>query len=122
MCKYFIVKTAIVVDDDEDTVRIFSEFLEEHSIHVIGKGYNGKDAVKLFNDKKPDIVFVDVMMPEGSGFYAIRKIREIDPQSKIIAVTADSRTATEEKLIRLNTSAIIYKPFDIDRILQIINS
>ena len=117
-----VVKTAIVADDDEDTVKIFSEFLEEYSIHVIGKGYSGKEAVKLFKDKKPDLVFVDVMMPEGSGFYAIRKIREIDPQSKIIAVTADSRTATEEKLIKLNTSAIVYKPFDIDKILQVINS
>lgn len=115
-------KTAIVIDDDIDTVKIFSEFLEENKIRVLGKGYSGKDAVEIYKQVKPDVVFVDVMMPDGSGFYAIRKIRELDPEIKIIAVTADSRSATEEKLVNLNTTAIIYKPFDVDKIIQIINN
>ena len=113
-------KTAIVIDDDKDTVRIFSEFLEENKIRVLEKGYGGKEALEMYKKARPDVVFVDVMMPDGSGFYAIRKIREYDPNSKIIAVTADSRSATEEKLVKLNTNAIIYKPFDVDKIIQII--
>ena len=114
-------KTAIVIDDDTDTVRIFSEFLEENEIRVLGNGYSGKDAVEIYKKVKPDMVFVDIMMPDGSGFYAIRKIRELDPDSKIIAVTADSRSATEEKLVKLNTTAIIYKPFEVDKIIQLVN-
>lgn len=115
-------KTAIVIDDDIDTVRIFSDFLEESNVSVIGKGHSGKEAVKLYLEKQPDLVFVDIMMPEGSGFYAIRKIREINPDSKIIAVTADSRTITEKKLKNLKTDLIVYKPFDIDKIMQIIEN
>ncbi len=111
-----------MIDDDEDTVKIFSDFLGENQVEVIGRGYSGKDAVQLYNEKKPDIVFIDIMMPEGSGIYAIKKIREIDTKSKLIAVTADSTTATEEKLVKLNVTAIIYKPFDIEKILQIINN
>lgn len=117
-----MTKTAIVIDDDIDTVKIFSEFLEENKIRVLGKGYTGKDAVELYKQIKPDVVFVDVMMPDGSGFYAIRKIRELAPELKIFAVTADSRSATEEKLVHLNTTAIIYKPFDVDKIIQTINN
>lgn len=117
-----LVKNAIVIDDDKDTVRIFSDFLEENHVKVVGKGYNGKDAIDLFKEKTPDVVFLDVMMPDGSGFHAIRKIREIDPDSIIFVVTADSKSTTEKKLEKLKTNAIVYKPFDIKQILQIISS
>ena len=43
-----------VIDDDEDTVRLFSEFLEDHDIHVSGKGYDGKTAFELYQKTKPD--------------------------------------------------------------------
>ena len=46
-----MAKCVIVIDDDEDTVRLFSEFLEENQIQVVGKGYNGKMAVELFQEK-----------------------------------------------------------------------
>ena len=115
------VITGIVIDDDSRTVRIFSELLEELGVKVLGKGYNGKDAVALYKECRPDIVFLDVTMPEGSGFYAIKKIRQINADSKIIAVTADTRSYIREKLEKLNITSIVYKPFDVKRIMQIIN-
>lgn len=113
--------SVIVVDDDEDTVRLFSEFLGERGINVIGKGYDGKEAIALFKEKKPDVVLIDIMMPNGSGTYAIKKIKEIKPNAKIIAVTADMTLSTEEKLKELNTP-VIYKPFDMDKVIATINS
>ena len=74
--------SVIVIDDDEDTVRLFSEFLEENEIHVTGKGYDGKTAVELYKEKKPDCVLIDIMMPNGSGFYAIKKIKEINHSTR----------------------------------------
>jgi hypothetical protein len=71
-------KSVIVIDDDEDTVRLFSEFLEENGINVIGNGFDGISAVKLFKETKPDVVLIDLNMPNGTGFYAIKKIQEID--------------------------------------------
>jgi len=50
-------KTAIVIDDDYDTVDTFSELLEEQQITVIGKGYNGKNAIDLYSKHSPDVVF-----------------------------------------------------------------
>jgi len=110
-------KSGIVIDDDEDTVRLFSEFLEENKINVIGRGCDGKMAVSLFQDKKPDCVLIDIMMPNGSGFYAIKKIKEIDPKAKIIAVTGDGRYTTEQKLEKLKIP-VIYKPFKMDEVIE----
>ena len=110
-------KSVIVIDDDEDTVRLFSEFLEENKIHVVGKGYDGKMAVELYQEKKPDCVLIDIMMPNGSGIYAIKKIREMDSEIKIIAVTGDSRFTTEQKLEKLKIP-IIYKPFKMDEVIS----
>jgi two-component system chemotaxis response regulator CheY len=110
-------KSVIVIDDDEDTVRLFSEFLEENKIHVVGKGYDGKTAVELYQEKKPDCVLIDMMMPNGSGIYAIKKIREMDSEVKIIAVTGDSRFTTEQKLEKLKIP-IIYKPFKMDEVIS----
>jgi len=112
-------KSVIVIDDDEDTVRLFSEFLEENDINVIGSGFDGVTAVKLFNKTKPDVVLIDLNMPNGSGFYAIKKIQEIDPKAKIIAVSADGSYSVEEKLEKLHIP-LIQKPFKMEQVISII--
>ena len=112
-------KSVIVIDDDEDTVRLFSEFLEENDINVIGNGFDGVTAVKLFNKTKPDVVLIDLNMPNGSGFYAIKKIQEIDPKAKIIAVSADGSYSVEEKLKKLHIP-LIQKPFKMEQVISII--
>ena len=116
-----MAKSVIVIDDDEDIVRLFSEFLEEHQIHVIGSGFDGITAVKLYKKTKPDVVLIDLNMPNGSGFYAIKKIQEIDPKACIIAVTADGSSVTHEKLEKLNIP-LIQKPFKMDQVISIINN
>ena len=114
-------RSVIVIDDDEDTVRLFSEFLEEKGIKVVGSGYDGVAAIKLYKEKKPDVVLIDIMMPNGSGFYAIKKIQEINSKAKIIAVSGDSSYSTEEKLEKLSIQ-LIQKPFNLQQIIDAINS
>lgn len=114
-------KSVIVIDDDEDTVRLFSEFLEENNISVVGNGFDGVTAVKLYKKTKPDVVLIDLNMPNGSGFYAIKKIQEINPDAKIIAVSADGSYSTEEKLEKLHIP-LIQKPFKMDKVIQIIQN
>lgn len=114
-------RSVIVIDDDEDTVRLFSEFLEEKGIKVVGNGYDGVTAIKLYKEKKPDVVLIDIMMPNGSGFYAIKKIRNINPTAKIIAVSGDSSYLIEDKLEKLDIQ-FIRKPFNMEQIFSIINA
>ena len=110
----------IVVDDDKDTVEVFCEYLSIKNIEVLGRGYSGKDAVELFKEKKPDIVLLDVMMPEYDGFFGLKNIRKLDPNAKIIMVTADLTSDTEKQLKELQASAILYKPYEIDSVVDTI--
>jgi len=112
--------TALVVDDDPDTVEMFSDYLENKGVSVIGKAKDGKEGFELYKKLKPDVIFLDVIMPNYDGFYTLKKIREIDDNAKIIMVTADFSPTTKKKLKELKATDIIYKPYDgraIDRVI-----
>ena len=111
----------IVVDDDKDTVEVFCEYLEIKDIEVLGRGHNGREAVELFKEKKPEIVLLDVMMPEYDGFFGLKNIRKLDPNAKVIMVTADLTSDTEKKLKELQASGILYKPYEIDKVVETID-
>ncbi|NDB46717.1 MAG: response regulator [Nitrososphaeria archaeon] len=111
----------VVVDDDIDTVEVFCEYLQIKGVDVIGKGYDGKSAIELYEKLRPDIILLDVMMPDYDGFYGLAGVRVIDPAAKVIMVTADLTSDTERKLKNLNTSAIVYKPYEIDGVVDTIH-
>ena len=112
--------SVIVVDDDRDTVEVFCEYLAIKDIKVLGRGYDGKSAVELYKQHKPDVVLLDVMMPDYDGFYGLENIRKYDPAAKVIMVTADLTSDTEKKLVDLQASAMIYKPYEIDSVIETI--
>ena len=113
--------TAIVVDDNIDAANVFTEYLEIKKIKVIGIGYNGKDAVDLYEKLRPGVIFLDVMMPTYDGFYALERIRTIDKNVIVIMVTGDLRPNTEKKLEDLLASAIVYKPYDMNKIVETVH-
>ena len=112
--------TCIVIDDDKNIVKVFSELLELMGLEVLARGYNGNDAVSLYMKHRPEIIFTDIMMPCKDGFYGIEKIKEFDPEAKIVAVTADISSDTEQRQNKLNITAIIYKPFTYNEIKQVL--
>lgn len=114
--------SAIIIDDEKNIVKVFEEYLLLQNIEVLGHGYDGKDAVSLYAKLKPDVVLLDIMMPNHDGFFALEKIREIDPDAKVIAVTADLTADTEKKLEELKISGIIYKPYDMKEIVKTIEN
>ena len=109
--------SVIIVDDDNTLVKVFEQYLKLNNINVLGQCYDGKEAVTLYEKLKPDVVLLDIMMPHHDGFYALEKIKEIDPDAKVIAVTADLTEDTEKRLENLKVSGIIYKPYDMKDIL-----
>lgn len=113
--------TAIVVDDDTDTVDLFTEFLQIYGIKIVGTAFDGKQAVNLYNNTKPDIVFSDVMMPEFDGVYALEKIKQINPEAIMIMVTGDLRQETFEQLENLHADSVIHKPFDMYQVMETVN-
>ena len=114
--------SAIIIDDDKDTVGVFRDYLKLKKISVLGVGYNGLDAVNLYKKYQPDVVFLDHRMPEYDGTYALHHIREIDPNSTVIIITADNMLDLNPKIKELQPSAIIHKPFDITEVLKTVES
>ena len=113
--------SVIVVDDDFDTVDVFSEFLSLRNIDVLGKAYDGFEGLKLFEEKRPDIVFSDIWMPEYDGFYLLTNLKEKYPDSKIIMVTADLTSETDAKLKSSKADFVIFKPFKIVDVMAAID-
>lgn len=112
--------SVIIIDDDSDTIEVFEEYLKLEQIPVLAKGYDGKQAVELYERFGPDVVLLDIMMPEYDGFYAIDKIREADPNSKFVILTADISEGTKAKLEKINSTTVLYKPYEIDEIVSVI--
>ncbi len=112
--------TAIVIDDEPDVRDVFSECLSMYGVKVLATGQNGKEAVELYKKYQPDIVFLDVLMPEFDGVYGLEKIREFKSDSKIIVVTASVDSVTRQEIIEREASAVIWKPYDMKKVLDTI--
>ena len=110
--------TCIVVDDDQNILSVFCELLTLLSVDILSTAQNGDDAVKQYKKFKPDVVFLDLIMPKHDGFYAIKEISQYDPDAKIIIVTGYLEQSESDILDTLPVTEIIYKPFDIDQIKQ----
>jgi CheY-like chemotaxis protein len=112
--------TAIVIDDDVDTVDVFCDYLQIVAVNVLGRGHDGKAAVELYRKYKPDVVFLDLMMPDYDGFYALENIRKINPDAQVVVVTADLRKETADRLDILKPTEVFIKPYDINKISQLL--
>jgi len=66
----------VVIDDNQDVIDVFWDLLKMSGVDVIAKGTDGMDAVKLYEKYRPDLIFVDLIMPKYDGFYAIKNIRD----------------------------------------------
>lgn len=114
--------TALVVDDDIYNVDLFCEYLELLKVKVVGRGYNGHEAVELYVQHKPDVIFLDILMPDYDGIYALENIRKIDHNAYVVIVTAIVDNASKNKIAMLNPNYIVTKPFEPELIAKIIES
>ena len=105
---------AIVVDDDHDMVSTLTTLLEQKGIKVIAKGYDGEEAAQLFFLHKPDVIVLDLNMPNYDGHYAIEKIKQEDTNAKIIAISAYLDKSFQSNKV----SAVFSKPYDVDELVE----
>ena len=106
--------------DQLQVALILGRFLLENNFRVTTAS-DVKDARAAMRGLEFDLILLDVMMPEYDGFYALENIKQINPEAKVIMVTADLTADTEKKLKSLNASAVIYKPYEIDSVIDTIH-
>ena len=112
-------RISIVIAYDNDMMRsILRGMLRNQEYDVVGEARNGSVAVEIVGRLKPDIVCMDVMMPEKNGITALAEIKAAQPNVEIIMVTSSSDPETVQESILNGASGFIIKPFNAARVLD----
>ncbi|MFX0021026.1 MAG: response regulator [Candidatus Hermodarchaeota archaeon] len=115
-----LIATILIVDDDEDIVRLFEQFLELKGHKVVAKLSNGEDAIQYYKKTQnhPDIILMDHRMPLKNGVETTKEILHIKPNSKIIFISADY--TIRDLALKAGAVAFLEKPIDFTSLFQII--
>lgn len=111
----------ILITDDSSFMRgMLKNLLVNHGHEVIGEACNGLEAVKLFAELKPDLVTMDITMPEMSGIDAVKAITQIDKNAIIVMVSSMGQKAMVLGAIQSGAKDFIVKPFEDERVLGVL--
>lgn len=110
----------LVVDDAAFMRMMIKEILVKNGYEVVGECADGNQAVELYKDLKPDLVTMDITMPEKDGISALKEIREFNPEANIIMCSAMGQQALVIDAIQAGAKDFIVKPFAADRVLEAI--
>ena len=113
-------KRILVVDDAAFMRMMIKNILSKNGYEIVGEAENGQVAIELYKKLKPDLVTMDITMPEMNGIDGVKAIREFDPDAKIIMCSAMGQQAMVMEAIQAGAKDFIVKPFQQDRILQAI--
>lgn len=112
----------LIVEDAKSTARALKTMLELHDYEVVGEAMDGVRAVELYGELRPDIVLMDIALPRKHGIDATREIKEIDPDARIIAVTALYSPEKKKEAMDAGVAAIVIKPFDVPELIKTMES
>ena len=112
-------KKILIVDDDKDIVKIVTTMLEGRGWDVTA-AYNGREALDIVNQLRPDIILLDIMMPEMNGIEVLKRIKKIDAGTRIVMITAFGDVESYLDSMELGAYEYINKPFETDELLDMI--
>lgn len=105
------MKTVLVADDAQFMRLSLRQIIEKMGYKVIAEAASGPEAIAKYKFYRPDIVTMDITMPEMDGIEAVKELRKIDPQAKIVVISAMGHTAFVFEAIAAGASGFIVKPF-----------
>ena len=108
----------LIVDDSLIIREAIHKHLKHFNIEVVGTAENGKVALELFKEKDPDVVTLDITMPEIDGLTVLAEMLKIKADIKVMVVTALSDKATGLKAIKLGAKSFLPKPFTPEKIQE----
>lgn len=113
--------TALIVDDSAFMRLTLKNMLSRNGLEVIGEAENGLEAVEKYKKLKPNFVLLDVLMPVEDGLSTVRKIIQIDPQAKILMVSAIGQETVVQEALQLGAKAYLTKPVTAEKLVATIN-
>lgn len=100
----------LVVDDSKFMAKAISSILEELGFKVIGLAHDGIEGIEKFELHRPDVMLLDVTMPNMDGIDCLTRIREIDSEAKVVMLSAIQDPATIERCLSLGAADFLQKP------------
>ena len=111
----------LVVDDAPMVEGFMQQALKTAGHEVAGVARTGKEAVSLYWKLKPDLVTMDLNMPELNGLEALKEIIVMDPKARVIMVTAMNQPLIREDLLRAGAKEVLGKPIRLERLLSAVS-
>jgi two-component system chemotaxis response regulator CheY len=114
-----MAKRIIIVDDASIIRLMIKDVLTEcGGYDIIAECSNGREALEKYKELRPDLMTMDIVMPEMDGIQALEEVLKFDPAAKIVMVTAIDQRDALMKAIRLGATDYIVKPFEADRVMS----
>jgi two-component system chemotaxis response regulator CheY len=110
----------LIVDDAAFMRMMIKDILVKNGFTIAGEAPNGVKAIEIYKAEKPDVVTMDITMPEMDGIQALKEIRTFDPAAKIIMCSAMGQQAMVMEAIKSGARDFIVKPFQSERVLEAI--
>jgi two-component system chemotaxis response regulator CheY len=108
----------LITDDAMFMRRMLSDILEKGGHTVCGEAATGKEAVERYKELKPDLVTMDIIMPDMSGIEAVKEIKKFDPKARILMVSAMGQQALVLEAVQAGALDYVVKPFQPSRVLE----
>lgn len=110
----------LVVDDAAFMRMMIKDILSKNGYEVVGEANDGVQAIERFKELKPDLVTMDITMPEMDGITALKEIKKLDGSAKVIMCSAMGQQAMVIDAIQAGAKDFIVKPFQADRVIEAI--
>lgn len=110
----------LVVDDAAFMRMMIKDILSKNGYEVVGEASDGAQAIEKFKETNPDLITMDITMPEMDGITALKEIKKIDPSAKVIMCSAMGQQAMVIDAIQAGAKDFIVKPFQADRVIEAI--
>ena len=104
----------LLVEDNALTRFTIKSLLDKLGHEVVAEAEDGPSAVKFFTELKPDVVFLDLILPGKSGVEILEDLRAVDPAARVVVVTAVEQDEIDRRLADKGVSAILRKPFSFE--------
>ena len=106
----------LIVDDALIIRKRIKEVAQEAGWEIAGEAKNGEEAVTLFEQEKPDLVTLDIIMPIMDGVTALRRMIDVDPSARVVMVSAVDQKEKLSECIQIGAMDFVVKPFDKSRL------
>ena len=108
----------LIVDDASFMRQMLRKILEQNDFEVVGEAENGIKAIEKYKELKPDIVILDITMPEMDGISAAKEIIKYDPAAKIVMCSAMGQQGMVVDAVKAGAKDFIIKPFQGERVIE----